>query len=495
MAMNWCGAGSNRGNSCGSWMEPKREALRVRLLGSAVGVAALGVVGASPASFATSFPDCNQAGLSAETQQLCDAIEDLEGRDKYKAIVRERLRRTNQPPVADLKLERVQPDRVDLHALDATDEDGFPHVYYFRLEDAATGEVVAGPITTREPVASLRLNGKRPERVRAFVVVEDDERALDEAELEVDLPPLCGNNANVSCFPQGGAPEITTCYPTSVNFTTFELLDAARRCNADITSSTPVVFAASGAAGGRGANVWPADGGPGGAGGLAALGTTLEHLDEEFPNATYCWGRGSAGGHTDTYSGAGGASTILRTCDNFSQTETTGVLLIAGGGGGGVAINGPGGGDGGVAYSGTDGPCPGSCILSTVPAGQRGGGPGSSPGNGGGSGTGGGKGGQCDYSEADGNDGIGGAGGYVPGFGTAYWGGSDPLVDVDANVGQGGGDCDASGGGGYGGGGAGNGGGGGGSFAAQSTLNNIDSSQWSRSEGGGWIYILFKPQS
>jgi hypothetical protein len=68
-------------------------------------------------------------------------------------------------------------------------------------------------------------------------------------------------------------------------------------------------------------------------------------------------------------------------------------------------------------------------------------------------------------------------------------------VDVDANVGQGGGDCDASGGGGYGGGGAGAGGGGGGSFAAQSTLNNIDSSQWSRSEGGGWIYILFKPQS
>jgi hypothetical protein len=102
-------------------------------------------------------------------------------------------------------------------------------------------------------------------------------------------------------------------------------LDAARQSNANISMSTPVVFSAGGSAGGRGADIWPINGGPGGEGGLAALGTTLEHLDDELGSDTsYCFGVGKAGGHTDSHSGAGGASTILRTCNNVSQTETTG---------------------------------------------------------------------------------------------------------------------------------------------------------------------------
>jgi hypothetical protein len=347
------------------------------------------------------------------------------------------------------------------------------------------------------------------------VVVEDDERALDEADVPLDLPTSCASNLPINCFPQGDDPQITTCYPSALTFTTSDLLDAAQQCNANITTSTPVVFSASGAAGGRGADVWPFDGGPGGEGGLAALGTTLEQLDEAFGSGTaYCYGIGQAGGHTDTAAGAGGASTILRTCDNVSQTETTGVLLIAGGGGGGaIAETRGGGGDGGVAYSGTDGPCPGSCILDTVPRGEDG--QYAPNGTGGGSGLGGAAFNSLQASGppgGDGNDGVGGAGGYVPGFGTAYWQQGDPQVGVNPNTGinagQGGENCNpddlstgstASGGGGYGGGSGvpypGNGGGGGGgSYAAQSTLDNIDSSQWSRSAGGGWIYILFGPQ-
>jgi hypothetical protein len=439
--------------------------------------------------------------LSQETRAWCDSIAGLRGRDLYKALVAKHLRRTNQPPVADLKLDRVQPDRVDLNAADSTDEDGFPNIFYFRLEDAETGEVVAGPLTTREPVATLLLNGKRPQTVRAVVVVEDDERALDEAALELNTPALCGTNGIINCYAQPNVLDITTCYPAASSFETPDVWEAASRCNSNISTSTPAVFAAGGAGGGRGAD-FLVDGSPGGAGGLAALGTTKEDLDQAFGSDTsYCYGVGKAGGHTDTAAGAGGASTIVRTCDSVSQSETTGVLLIAAGGGGGRTDGDGGGGVGGVAYSGTDDSCPGSCILSADPTGQSG--SGGTPGSGGGSGMGGGAGTDC-QAGGNGNDGVGGAGGYVKGFGTAYWyTTSDPKVAV--NVGQGGEDCEAAnnasagsspaGGGGYGGGGAGGdfegGAGGGGSFAASSTQNNIDPSLWDRASGDGWISIYF----
>lgn len=188
----------------------------------------------------------------------------------YKVIVARYLRRTNQPPVADLKLDQVQADRVYLNALDSTDEDGFPHIFYFRLEDAETGEVVAGPVTTREPAASLPLNGKRPERVRAVVVVEDDERALDEAELEVDFPASCSNNANIICYPQGGAPGITTCTPTQANFTTSDLLEAAGQCDPDTTGV--LLIAGGGGGGAQASYAWDGLAG-GGGGGVAYSGT------------------------------------------------------------------------------------------------------------------------------------------------------------------------------------------------------------------------------
>lgn len=129
---------------------------------------------------------CKRHHLSEATQRWCNSIQGLSGRDLYKATVLENLRRTNKPPVADLKLSLILPGRVKLDASDSTDEDGFPEIYTFSLFNADTGESIANPVTSREPYGDLEVpGGSLPPKMRASVIVEDDERATDTAELAI----------------------------------------------------------------------------------------------------------------------------------------------------------------------------------------------------------------------------------------------------------------------------------------------------------------------
>jgi hypothetical protein len=129
---------------------------------------------------------CERRKLSEEDRAYCDGIAGLSGRARYKATVLENLRRTNRPPVADLKLSLILPGQVKLDASGSTDVDGFLEHYTFALSDADTGESIAGPVTSREPYGDLEVpGGSLPPRMRASVIVEDDERATDTAELAI----------------------------------------------------------------------------------------------------------------------------------------------------------------------------------------------------------------------------------------------------------------------------------------------------------------------
>ena len=167
--------------------------------------------------------------------------------------------------------------------------------------------------------------------------------------------------------------------------------------------------------------------------------TTLADLDNTYGapgTTTYCYGIGRQGSHGNAHSGAGGASSLLRTCENVSQTEPTGLLLVAGGGGGGSAA--------GATFDGHSG----------------------------------------------------GSGGIASGWGTAGFKQGSPQITGDTGSGGsqdmvGGG----AGGGGYGGGGSGlsdegtSGGGGGGSYAAQSTLPFTENIGTEAADG--WISFNF----
>jgi hypothetical protein len=461
-------------------------------------VAAIGLqVGSASATDLVAPRICSRLQLSDETRAYCARIAGFSGRDRYKAAVLKKLRRTNLPPVADLKLGRVLPSRVDLDASGSTDEDGFPEHYTFQLFDGDTGEVVAGPVTTREPHGSLQAHLDLPPNLLASVIVEDDERATDSAELAIPLDATT-TNCSSTLFVCSSASGQTNCSPTSVTieFSTADLLDAAQRCDTNISEQTPLLITAAGAVGSRGANFWPSEGGKGGKGGAVRLGTTLADLDSTYGSpamgTTYCYGLGDSGGFGDYDSGGGGASTILRTCQNVSQTEPTGVLLVGGGGGGGGATGGGDGGRGGYAFSTTDGPCPPSCMQS--------GGEGQPGGNNGGGGGLGGKGGAG--ASAFGNsgaDGIGGQGGHATDGGTAGFRQGNPHVSSNSgnggtNESVGGG----AGGGGYGGGGSGydstssiSGGGGGGSYAATSSIPF--SSVPVDNDGSGYVQFSFQP--
>jgi hypothetical protein len=129
---------------------------------------------------------CKRHHLSEATQRWCQSIQGLRGRALYKATVLENLRRTNKPPVADLELSLILPGRVKLDASGSFDEDGFPVFYTFSLFDADTGDSIANPMTSREPYGDLEVpGGSLPPRMRASVIVEDDERATDTAELTI----------------------------------------------------------------------------------------------------------------------------------------------------------------------------------------------------------------------------------------------------------------------------------------------------------------------
>ncbi|MEM7022471.1 MAG: hypothetical protein AAF637_07720 [Pseudomonadota bacterium] len=401
--------------------------------------------------------------LSDETRAFCERVEGLKGRDLFKAWVLENLRRTNQPPVAALELfdrvgegNPVRPGHVDLDASGSFDLEGSVEHYTFLLFDAETEEVLAGPVFTREPLASLVIHRELPARLRATVSIEDDEGEIDTTEVSFEGPDVTASTVLFTC----SGTEPTECQPTAANteFTTDQLLEAAQKIDARITKATPLVIYGIGGGGGRGAD-WAANlGGRGGASGQAILGITLADLDAAFgssPATTYCYGFGRQGWFSGRNPGSGGASTILRTCENVSQSETTGVILIAGGGGGGaVQNNAGGGGAGGRAFSTLEGDCPPSCAAGSSPLGQGdtggdGGGEGGSQGQGGTGGNG--------TTGDPGADGIGGKGGTAHHAGPAGWTQGDSKVTGStgsgglANASYSGG----AGGGGYGGGGSG----------------------------------------
>lgn len=445
---------------------------------------------------------------------------------------------TNQPPQAELQVLRILPGRVDVHAGESFDPDGHIEIYDFWLQDADTQEVLAGPVTTREPWASLFVDLSRSfnhnnqatanvsrnfgPNIQAMVTVQDNNKAIDTtaAPAPVGAAPSC-NNTNFQCTFDSSSSN-TTCTPLGNGpFMMSDLLDAATICDSSLTNNTNLMIFAAGASGGRGADVGVTDGGGGANGGVAAMGTTISALNTEFGASTmWAFGIGGGGSHTNTHSGTGGASTLLRSTELVNQIFTTGVLLIGPGGGGGGAADGfdsgHGGGIGGVAFSSTSGPCPGATCLS----GSTGGDstiPGCTGGSGGSGGGGGGGGpgvcsGVSSIDSCGGNGGIGGGGGIADGKGASFWIQGDPLVNLsdpcDGTPGQcntvyagqggpipGGGTCHGSGGGGYGGGSGGtsdeDGGGGGGAFAYTSTWEITDKP--GTNPNNGYLSFTFVP--
>lgn len=443
-------------------------------------------------------PDTLDA-LSEERQAFCAAIDGLEGRDLLKAQLVFSLRETNQPPIARLEVfDRagegvpVRPTHVDLDASSAFDPDGFVERLTFMLFDADTGEVLAGPVFTRAPLATLRVNRALPSRLRATVTLEDDVGEIDTAEISFAGPetncPLATDPALFMCTLQAN---VTECQPTAANtaFTMADLLAAAQLCDRSIGGSTPLRISAWGGGGGVQPQTQQSLGGAGGTSGLASLGTTQVSLSNSFglfEQVTFCYGIGQQGVPSVSNGAGGGAATILRTCDNVDQDAPTGVLLIAGGGGGGAALDGPGGA-GGIAFSVSNAVCPPDCDQgsSSLGAGFDGG---SAQGNANGKGGRNASGGAAGTGRGDnainglpGADGVGGAGGMAETFaGFAGWSQGDPKVTGDAGSG-GFGVTAGAGGGGFGGGGSGGkstsgeftnafgGGGGGGSYAFEST--------------------------
>ena len=164
---------------------------------------------------------------------------------------------------ADLKLGQslgggtVFPGRVYLDATGSEDEDGFIELFTYQLFDDDTGRSLAGPLTTRSPLATLTFDGERPEFLRATVIVEDDLRAIHDAELII--PPAATTSCSTTLFTCSLTSGQTSCHPTAANtaFSTDDLLDAAQLCDMSITKDTPLYLAMAGGSAGAGANVWP----------------------------------------------------------------------------------------------------------------------------------------------------------------------------------------------------------------------------------------------
>jgi hypothetical protein len=315
---------------------------------------------------------CKRDHSSEETQRWCDSIVGLRGRDLYKAIVLENLRRTNRPPVADVRLGQLGTGllgRVDLDGSGSFDEDGFVARYNFQLIDDDTDLPLGGGASTPNPAATMQVDGGLPLNVRALVTVSDDEGATNSAELSFTTDPsaqtFCSPaGASFQCMLNAGGGVRCQVTPGVNELNTLDLLSAAQACDPTIGEDTDLVLAATGGAGGTGQSVGFTHGGSRGFGGEAIMGTTVADLDAAYGfGAAYCYGIGQGAPNH----GSGGASTLLRTCDNASQTETTGVLLIAGGGGGGgdaTGFNDGGNGAfGGIAISTTSGACPPSCAA------------------------------------------------------------------------------------------------------------------------------------
>ena len=233
------------------------------------------------------------AALSISCHEESNGSSGLDAGEKARLL--KRLRENNLPPVAVIEILGVFPRRVDVVATKSMDPDGFVSIYYFRLEDLDTGEVLAGPITTREPHAALITNVDLPPNIAAIVTVEDDTQAIDTAMAPVAVPP--GPNCSTSlfsCTVQSNGGTVCKLIDNGQNalFTTSDLLDAAQGCDSTIDNTTPLLIGAAGGSGGRGADIWPSNGGSGGCGGIAVMATTTSDLDSQFGDAMlYIWHR------------------------------------------------------------------------------------------------------------------------------------------------------------------------------------------------------------
>ncbi|MCP4210112.1 MAG: hypothetical protein GY764_01415 [Halieaceae bacterium] len=426
--------------------------------------------------------------------------------DQTKGMYYGSMQRSNIPPVAHIEVLDNLPlgnaiGSVSLSAQGSSDSDGVIHHFFFRVEDAETGEVLAGPLDSRKPHVRIPVPSAAPtQTLRAVVTVEDDMQALDTAEaLAAAAPPTCHEDKAVTCWITDAVFGRVTCtfkndsgidYALQVE----EILYAGQACNPAITSTTQLAIMGLGGSGGGGGDSFYQDGGDYGYGGVALVGTTWEELIEAAQ--FICFGVAQQASHSGLTGGSGGASTIMRKCD--SNGTDHGVILVAGGGGGG----GPGsqptpgdGGDGGIAISSTAGACPPDCLPGSSDHGY---GDNSSLhyGRGGGEGEGGSS--DCTDHEnsAKGEDGFGGRGGKSS-WGSAGWLTGNAFVP--GATGQGGTDSCSSGagGGGYGGGASGSsldGGGGGGSYAMKSSwdLSTIGY-KIETNPGDGIIQFVFYP--
>lgn len=436
----------------------------------------------------------------AEAEAIAAAKGVACSQDRTKQTYYHALKRNNIPPVARVEFPDYQPfgnpvGHITISAESSSDEDGLIEHYVFRLEDADTGEVLAGPVDSRRghvrfTLQSLALSDAT-ETLRAVVIVEDDTQATHTAEAEVQAPAAsCAQNSLFTCWLQSDDSVICGFnnngdHPTS--FQADQMMTTAQACNPAIDESTKMAIVAVGASGAKGGNSWPYTGGDGGAGGAARIGTDMTLIG---PLADMCFGLGQNPGNSGVHGGPGGASTILRYCNPSNQTDTEGVWLIAGGGGGGGPAgwdNGIIGKDGGIAYSDEVDSCPPSCDEGSTHQGHG-------PIEGGGSGVGATT-FDCSHSEANGHNGPGGAGGGAH-WGTAYWTTGNPLVA--GNTGQGGADkCSSgAGGGGYGGGASyqsRHGGSGGGSYAGRSSWMVSEVADHFSGAGDGSMWFGFFP--
>ena len=111
------------------------------------------------------------------------------GAPLVKATPLEQLRRLNRPPVAELRLARtlderiILPGRVDLHAGDSTDRDGFVAYYHLQLLDDDTGLLLGRPVLTRHPLTTIHVPHGLPPNLLAVLTVTDDVGATDTTEL------------------------------------------------------------------------------------------------------------------------------------------------------------------------------------------------------------------------------------------------------------------------------------------------------------------------
>jgi hypothetical protein len=136
-----------------------------------------------------------------------------------------------------------------------------------------------------------------------------------------------------------------------------EVLTAALAVNSSLTTASPIIMIAYGAAGGQG-QMYETGGGKGGAGGQggqAQMTTSIDTFRKAYNGSMLYFLFGSQGS-SEHWGGKGGSSTVVSVVNLFMQGgNAANIVLCAGGGGGGSAASfighGWAGGNGGSATS------------------------------------------------------------------------------------------------------------------------------------------------